>query len=273
MKKLPYICVFSVILVALGLFSTGFAADYTADENGKYNIEITGLYPENDYAIVIIAGDYTEKELPEINEDNIIYINQAETDAKGTLKFEDFIPMTESVGTVLISGEREPVKEGLLLNDDGFGYIAGRLISYTPKGDGDEVIVPSKFTEIAEYAFTTAKSVKNIFLPSTITRIAVNAFEKGTSLFMSPKTDGEIKDYVADGVFTYIMGDYNGDKTVNKDDFDGILTHFAMEKGTENEIGPSFKKYFDLNFDGKVTLLDAAFLMYYLCGTISDFFI
>ena len=230
------------------------------------------MYPETEYAIVIIAGDYTEKEIPEINEDNIIYLNQAKSDAEGTLKFEDFIPMTESVGTVLISGEEKPVKEGLLLNADGFGYIAERLISYTPMGDEDEVTVPSKFTEIAEYAFTTAKSIKNIFLPSTIIRIASNAFEKGTSLFMSPNINDEIKNYTADSVSTYIMGDYDGDKMVKKDDFDGILMHFAIEKGTQSDIRPSFKKYFDLNFDGKVTLFDAAVLMYYLCGTINDFF-
>lgn len=270
MKKLLNILIFTLFSILL-LTASSFALDYHSDEEGKYKVEIGFLEPETEYSIIIVAGDYTLKYTPEVTEENLIYINQAKSDADGYICFEDFIPLTESVGTVYISGSEALSQNGVLMNENGFGFIAGRIISYTARDEKDRIAVPYGFEEIDSGVFDST-NIKNVFIPSSIKKIANLAFKQGTRILFSPKANADITDYIQDGVKTFTAGDYNADGIVNKKDFDSVLLHFAKGITFDEEGQVDFNVYFDLNFDGTVTLLDVQILLYYLVGSITDFF-
>lgn len=266
MKKIITSFLFTALLMLLPAFSAN-AAEYTADSDGKYTVEIETGTPNTEFAIVVVAGDYTGKAMPELSSDNIIYMNQVKSDSDGTILFEDFIPMTGSVGTVFISGDTAPDNDGVLMTESGLGYIAGRLISYT--GDSEELIVPSELINIGDGVLDNAPSVKRVFLHSAVTAISDSAFGAGIKLFLSPKVTDSIRQYAVDnGLAYHVLGDYNNDKAVDGEDMKGILSHYAEDKAPEAD----FEYYFDLNFDGKVNLLDASVLLRYLGGIIGDFF-
>ena len=265
MKKLMISVLFASVLMLLPVFSAN-ATEYTADSDGKYSIEIETDTPNTEFAIVVVAGDYTGKTRPQLSADNIIYINQVKSDSDGKVFFEDFIPMTDSVGTVFISGDIAPQNEGVLMTESGFGYIAGKLISYT--GDADEIYVGSEITSVGADVLDNAPSVKRVFLHSAVTAISESAFGAGVKLFISPKVTDNIRQYAIDnGLTYYVLGDYDNDKNVDGEDMQGILSHYAEAK-TPND---DFEYYFDLNFDGKVNLLDASVLLRFLGGVIDDF--
>ncbi len=266
MKKIITSFLFAALLMLLPAFLAN-AAEYTADSDGKYTVEIETGIPNTEFAIVVVAGDYTGKSMPELSSDNIIYMNQVKSDSDGTINFEDSIPLTGSVGTVFISGDTAPDNDGVLMTESGLGYIAGTLISYT--GDSEELFVPSDFTSLGDGVLDNAPSVKRVFLHSAVVAISDSAFGAGIKLFLSPKVTDSIKQYAIDNGLTYhVLGDYNDDKAVDGEDMKGILSHYAEDKAPATD----FEYYFDLNFDGKVNLLDASVLLRYLGGIIGDFF-
>ena len=244
---------------------TAYAKDFNASQDGTYTVEISGKTPNAEYIIIVIAGDYTEKERPEISEDNIIYINQVKADSNGNISFKDFIPLTDSVGTVYITGDDE--NAGRLMTDDGFGYIAGRLISYS--GKDTTVTVPEDITSIDAEAFGENTERVVFADASENMTIAANAFAEGTKLFLSPLSEN-IKQYAIDNGYAYsVIGDYNGDKAVNTDDYKAVLNSYA--KGGKTS-GDDLDIILDLDLDGKITLNDAAVLLKYLGGIISDIY-
>ncbi len=249
----------AVFLSVLPLCS---AADFSADSEGKYTIEYITESPNTEYMIVVVAGDYTDKNAPEISEDNIIYINQAVSDENGKITLSDFIPLTDSVGTVFISGAEQPENAGLLMTDSGLGFVAGRIISYS--ADSETVFIPSDITVIEDGVVIDAE---NVILPSGNFSASANAFLAGTKLFFSPVAK-EAKQYaIANGYAYRVFGDYDGDSNVDMDDMTGILTHFAKNADEEED----FLIYFDLDLSGSVTLRDAAILLEFLGGKIADF--
>lgn len=265
MKKRITSLLLSFVL-ALSLGGVCYAADFEADSEGRYTFEYTAQSPDTDYIMIVVAGDYTEKDAPEISADNVIYINQVTSDADGKISFSDFIPLTGSVGTVFVSSENIPENAGRLITDSGFGYVAGRLISYS--GNRETVTIPSEFTSVESGAFAHSESTKNVIIANSAITLARNAFAVGIKLFFSPVANA-IKQYAADAGYAYrVLGDFDGDGETNMEDMTGILGYFA----NKTEQPSDFSIYFDLDMDGSVTLRDVSTLLKYLGGIISDFF-
>ena len=263
MKKL-----FVSLLLAMTVFTVlpiaANASDFVADENGRYTVEITGKTPGESYVIVVVAGDYTGKELPELSEENIIYINQVIADADGKISFTEFIPMTDSVGTVLIGSDDTPDTAGILMTESGFGYIAGRLISYS--GNETTVTVPENITSID--AETFGEETERIIFQSTENiEISVNAFAAGTKLFLSPLAN-DIKQFAAENGYAYsVIGDFDGNSTTDFNDYKAVIRSYAK---SENLQGEDLDIIMDLDSDGSITLNDASILLKYIGGKIAD---
>lgn len=267
MKKYTLLLLLTIIFSVFPTMSTA-ADDFYCNSDGKYTVEIETGTPNTEFAIVVVAGDYAEASMPELTAENIIYMNQMTSDSDGTIVFEEFIPMTGSVGTIFISGKTAPENSGLLMTESGLGYIAGRLISYS--GSSEELVISGDITSVDDGVLDSKSGVLRVFIPPSVEYISQNAIACGIKLFLSPKVSSDIIQYAVDNGFAhYLLGDYNNDMTVDDADMRGILSHFASEK----EADESFADYFDLNFDGNVNLLDASVLLKYLGGVISDFFL
>lgn len=262
MKKRILALILSVTLLT-GLSATVMATDFTADENNAYTVEITGKTAGKEYVIIVVAGDYTGKEMPELSEENIIYINQVTADENGTISFTDFIPMTGSVGTVYIGGDTEASEEGVLMTDSGFGYIAGRLISYS--GTDSTVTIPENFESIDAGAFEN--STERVIIPNDTISINAKAFTENTTLFLSPISDTVKQFAIYNGYAYSVIGDYDGDKTVDFDDYKAVLYLFAKGGSVrENDLDIIL----DFDLDGSVTLNDASVLLKFLAESIMN---
>ncbi len=263
MKKLVSVLLAAVAAMTLAIGCS--AEDFAADEDGKYTVAFHGE-PDTEYALVVIAGDYTYENavLPTISSENIIYINQVRSDEAGDVSFTDFIPMTGSVGTVLIGGGAAPSVEGITMTESGYGYIGSRLISYS--GTETEVTVDPEFTEIADLAFANSDA-EVIRLPATLTAISDTAFADTAKLFFSPLAT-VAKTFAEENEFEYgIYGDVNDDKTVNGQDVYDGANDFAI--GVQN-VG-NLKYTFDVDFDGSVSLRDLSIILKFVAGAILDF--
>ncbi|MBR5308347.1 MAG: hypothetical protein IKU43_06225 [Clostridia bacterium] len=260
----------SASVAALLICSSCFcanAADYTAKEDGSYTVEIEGRTPGKEYVIVVVAGDYTEKEMPELSEDNIIYINQVTADENGVVSFSDFIPMTESVGTVYIGGDDTPTEAGILATDSGFGFVAGRLVSYS--GNDETVVITEEFTSVDDGAFDKASETKKVIIRSKDVNLKANAFSKDMKLFFSPLVK-DAKEYaVENGYSAAVIGDYDGDFTVDAKDVSYMLGSFAKGNTLTTD---DWDIVFDIDSNGKVDLGDASILVRFLSGKIADFY-
>lgn len=266
MKKIFLLTIFSVALLLCSVF-TASAEDFTENTDGSYTVEITGKTPGKAYSIIVVAGDYTSKAMPEINQDNIIYINQTTADENGVVLFSDFIPMTDSVGTIYIGGDTLPSNEGTLMNDNGMLYAAGRLLRYS--GNDVVVTIPEHIDEIAEGAFDDAQNVQKVIIKNGSVAIYDNTFNKGIKLFLSPVATGAIQ-YASQNGYSYgILGDYNGDNKVDSNDLTASLLGYAT--GTQNPT-VDYSIIFDLDFNGSVNMRDASILLKYLGGKIVDFY-
>ncbi|MBR3995638.1 MAG: hypothetical protein IKI97_10205 [Clostridia bacterium] len=266
MKKISLMAIFSIALLMCTVY-TASAEDFSENSDGSYTVEITGKTPGKSYSIIVVSGDYTNKDMPEINEDNIIYINQTTADENGVVLFSDFIPMTDSVGTIYIGGDTLPSNEGILMNDNGMLYAAGRLLKYS--GNDTVVTLPEHIDEIAEGAFKDAQNVEKVIIKNGSVTIFENAFNKGVKLFFSPVAQGAIQ-YAAQNGYSYgILGDYNGDSTVDGNDLTASLLGYAT--GARNQTS-DYSIIFDLDFNGSVNMRDASILLKYLGGKISDYY-
>ncbi len=261
-------------LMLVSLMCTGFltsvrAKDFTVNKDNTYTIEIADKTPGKDYTILVVAGDYTGKDMPEITEENIIYINQITADENGTVSFTDFIPMTGSVGTVYIGGDDTPSTEGILMNDNGFGYIAGRIISYS--GNEATVIIPEEFTVIESEAFASTNSVENVIIKNGNVTLSAGSFSKDILLFLSPIAH-EAKAFAAANGYSYkVLGDYNNDGTVDKDDYTSFITGVAKGNAV-TDTDSAMNIILDLDSNGKVNLRDASILLKFLAGKIGDYY-
>lgn len=252
-------------MIVLSLGAVCYATDFQADSEGKYTFEYTAESANTDYILLVVAGDYTSKTVPEVSSDNIIYMNQVTSDADKTVALEDFIPLTGSVGTVYLCGDGEPELAGLLTNESGFGYVAEKFISYS--GNSETVTLPSNFTSVESGAFAHSESTKNVIIANSAISLAQNAFADGIKLFFSPAA-AAIKQYASDAGYEYrILGDFDGDNDTDMADMTGILGYFANKTRQSSD----FSIYFDLDMDGNVTLRDVSVLMRYLGGVISDY--
>ena len=234
---------------------------FIPSDDGSYTVKISGKTPGEDYVIIVVAGDYTGKDMPEFSGENIIYINSVRADDDGNIIFSDFIPMTGSVGTVYISGEDIPSEGGLLMTDNGFGYIAGRLISYS--GKDTTVNIPENITSIDENAF--GENTERIVFTGDMENIviAANAFAEGTKLFLSPICE-DVKQYAIDNGYAYsVIGDYDGNKSVDIGDYKAVIASYAKDGKT---VGEDLDIILDLDLDGYITLNDASILLKYLGG-------
>ena len=241
--------------------------DFIADSNGAYTVEIPGKTAGKEYSIVVVAGDYSGKDAPVPDENNIIYINQVTADENGKILFEDFIPLTDSVGTIYIGGDDEPSNEGLLMAESGFGYVAGRLISYS--GNESVVTIPEQFTEISEGAFQNSTGVEKVIIKNGEINLFANAFNQGIKLFLSPIAESA-KSYAIENGYSYaLLGDYNGDNVVNNIDLNSSILGYAKNTTPETT---DFSIIFDLDFNGSVNMRDASILLKYLGGKIADFY-
>ncbi len=260
MKKVLLSFVFTA-LACIGLTLCAQASDFTADTEGKYTITIPGKTAGKDYTLVIVAGDYTDKEAPEISEKNIIYIDQVKADETGTVSFTALIPMTESVGTIYIGGDDTPVTEGILMTESGFGYIAGRIISYS--GNQTTVVIPKEFDSVAPGTFEEADCVQNIIVQNADIEFDLGAFAEGTKVFLSPLAS------IGDNDTTFmLLGDFNNNKTVDCNDYKEMIESFAVSgtlESTDNTVS------FDFDFDGRVTLRDMSVLLQIIGGKITDY--
>lgn len=242
-----------------------YAEDFEADSEGKYTIEYMVDSPNTEYTIVVVAGDYTGKDAPEISEENIIYIDQTTSDGDGKITFSGFIPMTGSVGTVFIGGVKAPENAGLLMTESGFGYVSERLISYS--GNSETVTLPSNFTSVEGGAFAHSENTKNVIIANSAISLAQSVFAEGIKLFFSPVADA-VRQYAVNAGFAYrILGDFDGDNDTDMADMRGILGYFA----NKTEQPSDFPIYFDLDMDGNVTLHDVSVLLRYLGGVLSDY--
>lgn len=269
MKK-RIISLMLALVMCTGLIAAASAQDFHADnDTGAYTIEITGKTPGKDYTILVVAGDYSGKDMPEITEDSIIYINQTTADANGTVSFTDFIPMTESIGTVYIGGDDEPSTEGVLMNETGFGYIAGRIISYS--GNETTIIIPEEFTEIESGVFESGSGVQKVVIKNGKATLAADSFSKNILLFLSPIAD-EAKAFAAANGYSYkILGDYNDNGTVDMYDYTSFITGVA-QGNTVTDTDSTMKIILDLDSNGKVNIRDASILLRFLAGKISDYY-
>lgn len=255
------------VVLFLWLSVSARAVDYIADADGTYTVEITGKTPGKDYTIVVLAGDYSRKDAPVPDSSNIIYLNQVTADEDGKILFEAFIPMTDSVGTIFIGGDDAPVNQGLLLTESGFGYIAGRLISYS--GNDTVVTIPEQFDEISEGAFDNSPETEKVIIKNGAAKLFANAFNKGMKLFFSPVAKGAAEYTVENGYSYAVLGDYNGDGSVDGDDLTSSLHGFATGKQSDTE---DLSIVFDLDFNGTVNMRDASILLKYLGQKITDFY-
>lgn len=242
----------------------------TAEESGigKHTVEMSGKNPYEDYVLIMTAGDYTGKDIPEITEENVIYFNQAMADSDGKLTFKDFTPKTDSVGTMYVGGGDDLSFEGVLMNNTiGLGYIGERVVSYS--GDGDTATISDNLTAIDGEVFDS-KTEKVIFAGDVAENgISENAFAKGTKLFIKPSAVN-VKKFADDNGYAYsYIGDCNGDDAVNHNDYMKAVLSYAKEGGVS---GNDSDIIMDLNMDGEVTLYDVSVLLKYISGKISGFF-
>lgn len=266
MKK-RLLSLFLALLMLAAFAGTASAADYHASEDNTYTIELSGKTPGKEYSIVIVAGDYAGKAMPEIDADSIIYLDQVTADENGKITFTAFIPMTESVGTVYIGGDEEPSEEGILMTESGFGYSDGTLISFT--GTSDTVIIPDGITAVAENAFEADNEVKRIIARYGDVKFAVNSIASGTMLFLSPVA-AMAKEYAIKNGYSYaVFGDYTEDGTVDRADYMAYLGNTVSgTKITDTDR----RLILDIDNSGDVNLRDASVLLRFLAGTISDYF-
>lgn len=253
--------------LGLSLCITAKAADYISDSDGTYTVEIPGKTAGKDYTIVVVAGDYSGKDAPEPNEENIIYMDQVTADENGKISFKAFIPMTDSVGTIYIGGDDTPLNMGVLMTESGFGYVAGRIISYS--GSDTVVTIPEQFDEIAEGAFANSSKIEKIIIKNGSAKLYANAFNKGVKLFLSPVAKGAMEYAVKNGYSYAVLGDYDGDGEVNGTDLTYSLLGYASNIESETT---DYSIVFDLDFNGSVNMRDASILLKYLGGKIADFY-
>jgi len=252
-----------IAFTVAALSASALAKEYTADSNGCYNVEISGKTAGVDYLIIIVAGDYTGKELPELSDDNIIYINVVTADENGVITFSDIIPMTGSVGTVIISDESVATFEGILATESGFGYIAGKLISYS--GSSDSVTLSEELTSVGEGVLT---GVDKVIVDRGDITFESGALSSDVKLLLSPLASAA-KIYAYENGYSYaVIGDYNGDKTVDHNDLAYSLSGIAKGDTFASE---DWEVLLDLDSSGEVDLRDASVLLKFLGGKIAEF--
>ena len=261
------VSIFLALIISASFVFAASAEDFKLSDDNTYTITVNGKTPGRDYTIVVVAGDYTGKEMPEISEENIIYIDQVTADSNGVVSFTGFIPMTESVGTVYIGGDDTPSEEGILATESGFGYIAGRLISYS--GDNETVVIPDNITSVDAEAFDNADNVKNAIIKTGSTLLSDNAFAAGTKLFISPLAISA-KEYALNNGLSYAyLGDISGDDKVDINDYKQLL---GISASGEEITDTDLSIILDLDFNGDVNFRDLSVLLQFIGNKIGDYY-
>ncbi len=251
------------LLMLTASAGVAYAKDYQMNENGTYTIELSEKSPGKEYTIVVVAGDYTNKNMPEIDIENIIYIDQVTANENGIISFTAFIPLTDSVGTIYIGGGEDVHDEGILMTESGFGYVAGRLISYS--GNANTVTLPESITSVDADAF---KTPVNIIIRYGDVEFATKSISENTKLFLSPLA-AKAREYAVENNFSYaVLGDYNGNGEIDKADYMAYISGIAYG----NTITGEDQLLLDLDMNESVDLRDASILLRFLGGMINDYY-
>lgn len=261
------VAIFALMFI---FFANAFAAetnDFYPSADGSYTIECYVDKADEQYLIVVVAGDYIGKDMPEISCENIIYIDQTISDSDKKIKFSAFIPMTESVGTVYIGGGNATQTAGLLANDCGLAFVGGRLIGYS--GNSATVTIPKEIVSVDSGLFDACENVENIIIENPNIQLENDSFAKDIKLFFSPLAN-DLKRFAIENGYAYgVLGDYTENGVTDAEDMLAILKYFS---GDSVKVPQNFDIIFDLDFNGKVNLKDVSVLLEYLSGKISDFF-
>ena len=96
---------FALVVLCLAVLSVAaFAAEeIEANNDGTFSVTYAEGTANQYYAIVVVAGTYTEEQTPTISEDTVLHIDQVTAGENGAI-FDDFIPRTDDAATVYIGG-------------------------------------------------------------------------------------------------------------------------------------------------------------------------
>lgn len=131
-----------------------------------------------------------------------------------------------------------------------------------------QVVIPDSVTAIGDRAFMGCSRLSSVIIPATVTSIAGNAFDGCGNIVIYCTKDSFARHYAKENKIAYvvtdadmfILGDANGDASVNISDVTTIQRHLA---GMEKIKGLSLQAA-DADQDGVLNISDATYLQMFL---------
>ena len=178
-----------------------------------------------------------------------------------------------------------PANTVIKIKEGTVAIAAGCMSDSYPKENLTGVVFPSTVTKIpAMFLFYDCKNIKEIEIPAAVTEIEDKALgfytDEGTDevkkiegLTFVGEKGSEAERYAKDNGFAfrtkggYILGDANGDGTVNINDATTVQKHAAeLEKLTGDRFAAA-----DVNKDGTVDIIDTTLIQKYAAEIIHEF--
>lgn len=245
-----------MVLVCVAVMNIAVNAEDFVSADWSFDVSYAGN-PGEFYSLVAIEGDYMLTDMPEVTEQNVIYIDQVTADENGYAHFETFIPMRESVGTLYLGGSDldAPVLLGRITDKEmEFVYDENRVI-VKYNGEGGKVVLPEGTKGIYDASVFDGYNVTELVYPSTA--LGVARMLTGIKSYYHPRAEVDFSQVtLGDGV--YIIGDLNNNGKVDYLD----LRNFLKNR-TSGKKYPADSTQSDINIDGNTDLKDASDMLDY----------
>ena len=249
---------FALVVLCLAVLSVAaFAAEeIEANNDGTFSVTYAEGTANQYYAIVVVAGTYTEEQTPTISEDTVLHIDQVTAGENGAI-FDDFIPRTDDAATVYIGGsdlDDGPVIAGYI---NSAPVVTNYKVSVAVKADSDaaatvvltagETLVTAVYNETTEkYEATVAEGTYKLtvnvpkHLSYTMNELVVAADVEKAVTLKGGDVDGsgtvnevDLGNILTDFSSTTSDYDITGDGVVNEVDLGIVLTNFSSTSVVE----------------------------------------